>query len=302
MGCCWRWVSLSTLLILKLVFFLIHQIMCSVIFVVCFSSIYQRSNQQLVLTVTTPPLANDPFTLDYSPEQGFEGAAVIVAHRKGCANGNASQLWRYDPITGFIEAFSADTTNRGTVNLIWSNGQQLYLNEANCITTLESRRKRDGRYQLVDSFNFGEVSRQGINSSPPRANFPWKIVKENMRNNRFHAKYEKKVLFFSCQNLSTETRGRGKENLETFVRKADFTLIYHFISGPNKKIRFPNTATYSLVWKLGLSAWKYASLYNFRLSYCCVVREYDMTNWGSFGLFEHLNDYCPSLKFDSTTR
>ena len=155
MGCCWRWVSLSTLLILKLVFFLIHQIMCSVIFVVCFSSIYQRSNQQLVLTVTTPPLANDPFTLDYSPEQGFEGAAVIVAHRKGCANGNASQLWRYDPITGFIEAFSADTTNRGTVNLIWSNGQQLYLNEANCITTLESRRKRDGRYQLVDSFNFG---------------------------------------------------------------------------------------------------------------------------------------------------
>ena len=26
-----------------------------------------------------------------------------------------------------------------------------------------------------------------------------------------------------------------------------------------------------------------------------------MTNWGSFGLFEHLNDYCPSLKFDSTT-
>ena len=119
-----------------LFFFLIHQIMCLVIFVVCFSSIYQRSNQQLVLTVTTPPLANDPFTLDYSPEQGFEGAAVIVAHRKGCANGNASQLWRYDPITGFIEAFSADTTNRGTVNLIWSNGQQLYLNEANCITTL----------------------------------------------------------------------------------------------------------------------------------------------------------------------
>ena len=100
------------------IFFLIHQIMFSVIVVVCFSSIYQRSNQQLVLTVTTPPLANDPFTLDYSPEQGFEGAAVIVAHRKGCANGNASQLWRYDPITGFIEAFSADTTNRGTVNLI----------------------------------------------------------------------------------------------------------------------------------------------------------------------------------------
>ena len=26
-----------------------------------------------------------------------------------------------------------------------------------------------------------------------------------------------------------------------------------------------------------------------------------MTNWGSFGLFEHLNDCCPSLKFDSTT-
>ena len=100
------------------IFFLIHQIMFSVIVVVCFSSIYQRSNQQLVLTVTTPPLANDPFALDYSPEQGFEGAAVIVAHRKGCANGNASQLWRYDPITGFIEAFSADTTNRGTVNLI----------------------------------------------------------------------------------------------------------------------------------------------------------------------------------------
>lgn len=75
-------------------------------------SIYQRSNPQLVLTVTTPPLGNDPFNLDYSPAQGFEGAAVIVAHRKGCANGNASQLWRYDPITGFVEAFSADTTNR----------------------------------------------------------------------------------------------------------------------------------------------------------------------------------------------
>ncbi|XP_020620493.1 uncharacterized protein LOC110058236 [Orbicella faveolata] len=74
--------------------------------------IYQRSNQQLVLTVTTPPLGNDPFSLDYTPAQGFEGAAVIVAHRKACANGNSSQLWRYDPITCFIEAFSADTTNR----------------------------------------------------------------------------------------------------------------------------------------------------------------------------------------------
>lgn len=213
-------------------FFLIHQIMCSVIFLVCFSSIYQRSNQQLVLTVTTPPLANDPFTLDYSPEQGFEGAAVIVAHRKGCANGNASQLWRYDPITGFIEAFSADTTNRGTVNLIWSNGQQLYLNEANCITTLESHRRRDGRYQLVDSFNFGAVSRQGINSSRPRANFPWKIVKENMRNNRFHAKYEKKVLFFSCQNLSTETRGRGKEKSKLSYTKRIlrwFTILFRVL-------------------------------------------------------------------------
>ena len=102
----------------KIVFFLVNQITCSVICVVCFSSIYQRSNPQLVLTVTTPPLGNDPFNLDYSPAQGFEGAAVIVAHRKGCANGNASQLWRYDPITGFVEAFSADTTNRGTVNSI----------------------------------------------------------------------------------------------------------------------------------------------------------------------------------------
>ena len=61
------------------------------------SFIYQRSNQQLVLTVTTPPLGNDPFSLDYTQAQGFEGAAVIVAHRKACANGNSSQLWRYDP-------------------------------------------------------------------------------------------------------------------------------------------------------------------------------------------------------------
>ena len=77
------------------------------------SFIYQRSNQQLVLTVTTPPLGSDPFNLDYTPAQGFEGAAVIVAHRKSCANGNANQLWRFDPITGFIEAMAADTTNKG---------------------------------------------------------------------------------------------------------------------------------------------------------------------------------------------
>ena len=77
------------------------------------SFIYQRSNQQLVLTVTTPPLGSDPFNLDYTPTQGFEGAAVIVAHRKSCANGNANQLWRFDPITGFIEAMAADTTNKG---------------------------------------------------------------------------------------------------------------------------------------------------------------------------------------------
>lgn len=83
------------------------------VFVDYFSFIYQRSNQQLVLTVTTPPLGNDAFSLDYTPAQGFEGAAVLVAHRKACANGNSSQLWRYDPITGFIEAFAADTTNRG---------------------------------------------------------------------------------------------------------------------------------------------------------------------------------------------
>ena len=81
-----------------------------------FSSIYQRSNQQLVLTVTTPPLGNDPFSLDYTPAQGFEGAAVIVGHRKACANGNSSQLWRYDPITGFIEAFAADTINKGMIS------------------------------------------------------------------------------------------------------------------------------------------------------------------------------------------
>lgn len=83
------------------------------IFTDYFSFIYQRSNQQLVLTVTTPPLGNDPFSLDYTPAQGFDGAAVLVAHRKACANGNSSHLWRYDPITGFIEAFAADTTNRG---------------------------------------------------------------------------------------------------------------------------------------------------------------------------------------------
>lgn len=77
------------------------------------SFIYQRSNQQLVLTVTTPPLGSDPFNLDYTPAQGFEGAAVIVAHRRSCANGNANQLWRFDPITGFIEAMSAETTNKG---------------------------------------------------------------------------------------------------------------------------------------------------------------------------------------------
>ena len=87
-----------------------------------FSFIYQRSNQHLVLTVTTPPLGNDPFSLDYTPAQGFEGAAVIVAHRKACANGNSGQLWRYDPITGFIEAFAADTTNRGMLKLTTLQG------------------------------------------------------------------------------------------------------------------------------------------------------------------------------------
>lgn len=76
--------------------------------------IFQRSNKQLVLTVTAPPLGNDSFSLDYTPAKSFEGAAVVVAHRKSCANGNANQLWRYDPITGLIEALAADTTNRGT--------------------------------------------------------------------------------------------------------------------------------------------------------------------------------------------
>jgi len=83
------------------------------IILVCFSFIYQRSNQQLVLTVVPPPLGNDPFSLDYTPAHGFEGAAVVVAHRKSCVNGNANQLWRFDPITGFIEAMAADTTNTG---------------------------------------------------------------------------------------------------------------------------------------------------------------------------------------------
>ena len=83
------------------------------IILVCFSFIYQRSNQQLVLTVVPPPMGNDPFSLDYTPAHGFEGATVVVAHRKSCVNGNANQLWRFDPITGFIEAMVADTTNTG---------------------------------------------------------------------------------------------------------------------------------------------------------------------------------------------
>jgi len=74
--------------------------------------IYQRSNRQLVLTVTTPPLGNDSFAMDCAPAQGFEGAAVVVAHRKSCANGNANQLWRFDSISGLIEAMAADTINK----------------------------------------------------------------------------------------------------------------------------------------------------------------------------------------------
>lgn len=64
----------------------------------------------------------------------------------------------------------------------------------------------------TNSFDFGAVICNGINPSRPRANFPCKIVKDNMRNNSFHTKYEKKVLLLSCQNLSTETKSRGKEN------------------------------------------------------------------------------------------
>lgn len=79
-----------------------------------FSFIYQRSNRQLVLAVTTPPLGNDSFAMDCAPAQGFEGAAVVVAHRKSCANGNANQLWRFDSISGLIEAMAADTINKGT--------------------------------------------------------------------------------------------------------------------------------------------------------------------------------------------
>ena len=84
-----------------------------------FSFIYQRSNQQLVLTVTTPPLGNDSFAMDHAPAQGFEGASVVVAHRKSCANGNANQLWRFDSISGFIEAIAADTMNKGTPFKPW---------------------------------------------------------------------------------------------------------------------------------------------------------------------------------------
>ena len=72
-----------------------------------------RSNPQLILTITSPPLGNDPFSSEGFPDGGFDGSAVVVAHRKACANGNAHQLWRYDSMTGFIEAFAADTVNRG---------------------------------------------------------------------------------------------------------------------------------------------------------------------------------------------
>ncbi|XP_031565530.1 doublecortin domain-containing protein 1-like isoform X2 [Actinia tenebrosa] len=71
-----------------------------------------RSNVQFVLTVTTPPLGNDPFSYDKALDHGYLGSAVIVATRKSCENGNCHQLWSFDRFTGFIEAFASDTANK----------------------------------------------------------------------------------------------------------------------------------------------------------------------------------------------
>ncbi|EDO37720.1 predicted protein [Nematostella vectensis] len=75
-------------------------------------SISLRSKPDLVLTVTTPPLGNDPFTRDEALDFGYRGSVIIVANRKSHGNGNAHQLWTYDRATGFIDAFSTDTTNK----------------------------------------------------------------------------------------------------------------------------------------------------------------------------------------------
>ena len=92
--------------------------------------------------------------------------------------------------------------------------------------------------------------REGINSSRPRANFPRKISKENIRNKRYLTKYAKENWKVQ-RNLLIETKVRKRENSRLFKHKADSStgvlLIYHSVlSFTEKVIGFENTVAYRL--------------------------------------------------------
>ena len=89
--------------------------------------------------------------------------------------------------------------------------------------------------------------REGISSGRPRANFPRKISKENIRNKRYLTKYAKENWKVQ-RNLLIETKVRKRENSK---HKADSSkgilLIYNSVlSFTEKVIGFKKTVAYSL--------------------------------------------------------
>ena len=92
--------------------------------------------------------------------------------------------------------------------------------------------------------------REGISSGRPRANFPRKISKKNIRNKRYLTKYTKENWKVQ-RNLLIETKVRKRENSRLFKRKADSSksilMIYNSVlSFTEKVIGFENTVAYRL--------------------------------------------------------
>ncbi|XP_065070876.1 doublecortin domain-containing protein 1-like [Rhopilema esculentum] len=69
-----------------------------------------KSNANLVLTVSTPPLQTDPFSESHI-SSGYDGSPVILARRLDCFNGNSHQMFKLDEMSGLIFAFATDLTN-----------------------------------------------------------------------------------------------------------------------------------------------------------------------------------------------
>ena len=67
----------------------------------------------MVLTVATPVLKTNGFTVDQSSVGSYLGAAIIVANRKMYVNGNSNQIFLHRDDNGFLMAFATDMVNQG---------------------------------------------------------------------------------------------------------------------------------------------------------------------------------------------